>query len=484
MPYVLGVDVGSSRIAAVLCRRTGGSWAEAETVRLGATSSTCTETLYLDESGFLRLGPDAEEPAAARPERAVRGIMRRVGDPYPVVLGSELWEAEDLAAGAISSIVERAGAQEGEPPERVAVTHPPYWGEHRRDVLVRALHRQDLRQVVLVPEPAALAESHAALESVADDTRLATCSLGAARCTAGVLRSNAGAGFELFGDVCTTADIGGDRFDDLLVDHVVAQGIGTVDDLDPDTPAHRAAGRRLRAECERAKIELSERSEVTVTVALAGRSATVQLVRAELDRLVEPVVEAAADTLLRALRQAPQPPDTVVLAGGSAAVPFVAGTISNRVPCRVVVAPRPELTAARGASVVARRGTGTPRTPPPSERHTTVIERQPAVVVDFPRPRPGDSPGERPPPPPIELEPLELPDRRLATRVTSAIRPGVLSALVVAVIAAGVVLTFVLHNGSAANQPPPGRLRGNPAGTTTSSAPHQPGTTGSNGGGR
>ncbi|MFD1050633.1 hypothetical protein ACFQ1S_36465 [Kibdelosporangium lantanae] len=35
MPYVLGVDVGTSRTAAAVCRQTGSTWADAETVRLG-----------------------------------------------------------------------------------------------------------------------------------------------------------------------------------------------------------------------------------------------------------------------------------------------------------------------------------------------------------------------------------------------------------------------------------------------------------------
>lgn len=467
MPYVLGVDVGSSRIAAMLCRRAGESWAESEPVELDAGSSTCPATLYLDDAEYLLLGPDAEEPATARPTRAAHAIMTRVGDRHPMVLGGQTWAAEDLAAGAISSVVRRVGADEDEPPERVAVTHPAWWGTHRRDALAGALRRQDVGRLALVPETAALAENHAALESVPEETTVGTCSLGARHCTAALLRKDARGVFAPVGAACTAEGVGGGRFDDLLLDYVATRAGAPLDDLDPDEPAHRDAIRRLRTDCENAKIALSTRAAVELPVTVAGQSSTVRIERDELDRLLEPVVAAAADTVERAVRYGSQPPATAVLAGGSAAVPLVASAVSARLACRVVVAPRPELAAARGACVVARLGAGTPRTPPPSERHTTVIERQPPAAVQFPEPRTAASAGERPPPPPIELEPLELPDRRLVTRITSTVRPGVLSALVVALVAAGVVLTFVLHgDGGGAN--PRGRLTGK---ATTTSAP-------------
>lgn len=479
MPYVLGVDVGSGRVAATLCRRSGAHWAESEPLALGETEPTCSSTLFLDGAGYVLLGAEAEQRASGEPARAVRDVAAGVGDGVGVPLGEQTWPAEELTAAAIGSVLGRAAEDEGEAPERVGITHPPGWGPHRRGALQDALRGQGHDAVVLVPRPAAVAERLAALTRIEPAATVAVCSLGAHRSAAAVLRRNDHGAFDLLGDVAGADDVAGERLDDLLVAHVLAQAGDSLGTLDPEVPAHRAALRRLRADCERAKRELSAGTEATVPVTVGDDVTMLRVTRAEFERLAAPVLDATFDTVRRACAQAAEHPVITGLAGGSAAIPLLARRAAERCDGRIVVEARPELTAAAGAALVARRTAAGLQRGPASEQHTALIPAQapaPAAVAGFPEPAARRAAGERPAPPPMELPRLELPDRRLLARLSSTLHPGVLSALVVAVIAAGVVLTFVLHSGGSGH-PAHRPLRGNRAApTATSTAPPHPAT--------
>lgn len=477
MPYVLGVDVGSSRMAAALCRRSGTQWAESEPLPLGADGVTCASTLYLDDAGYLVLGSEADEYAPHHPERATSDLLARVGDAAPVVLGEAAWPAEELAASAISSVVERATSQEGAPPERLALIHPAGWGAYRRDALRGALDRHGVERAVLVPEPAAASERLGVLTRVEPGSTVAVCSIGANRSSGALLRRDDNEAFQLLAHAIGGPGAAGEGLDDVLFEHLHG-GQATPE---PDDPAPQERLRTLRRNCEAAKRELSDREHVTVTVPGQADARRVPVTRTEFERLAAPVIDAALDTLRRAVRQAQQPAGSVVLLGGCAAIPLVRHAAAAEFGNRIVVEAAPELTAAHGACAVARRtAAAATGLPPASEQHTGVIPAAAPPAIEeqapiFPEPMPRSPAGERPEPPPIEIAPLDLPDRRLVARFASALHPGVRSAVVVAVIAAGVVLTFVLRDGSGAAQSP---LRGGGVARPSASvtAPSNPGT--------
>ncbi|MGH3435827.1 MAG: Hsp70 family protein [Sciscionella sp.] len=458
MPYVLGVDVGSSRMTAALCRRDGTAWGEPKIVRLGIRSASSAATLYLADAGTAAIGDDAEERARAEPGRVVRGIMRRVGDGIPVVLGGEMWAAEDLASSMICSIVEQVGIDEGEAAEWVVATHPPHWGSHQRAALHGALQRQGLPECTLLSEPVVIGRRHAVVDRVDAGDIVGIYLLGASDGRATVLRSTATGGFDLLANSGSGEAVGGARFDDMLADHVHAALGRHAATLDSTDRAHLLALRRLRWECTRAKEVLSTAFEVTIPVVLPGLRTEIRITRREFEKMIEPEVHCGIDTLERALRCAGVDPDrltAVVLAGGSAGIPLVAESLSARLGCRIAVEAQPELAAARGAAMAGRwHAPGTRSAPPLSERHTTVIVPAPRTAMVLPEVPNGPAAAGSPPPrPSMEIPPLELPDRSLTARLAPALRPGVLSALVVAVIAIGAVLTFMVDSGQAGSQP-------------------------------
>jgi molecular chaperone DnaK (HSP70) len=450
MPYVLGVDVGTSRTRAAVCRHTAAGWSDPVPVPLGARHPGVPTVVYLGADRSALVGDEAERHASTDPVRVGRGFLGRVGDDVPLVLGGVHCTGHELTAVLIRWTVDRVAEHEGGAADAVVVTHPGGWGPHRTSSLRHELARQELPDVTLLAAPVALAEGCPARGDV-----LATYRLGAGGAEAAVLRRGRTGAFELVAHADGTEAVGGGHFDDAIVDCVRDQVGRALDDLDPADPDAWLAMARLRGVCTGAKELLSTEAEVMVPVRLPAAPADIRVTRADFERVIRPAVTAGAGLLPRLVRTTGLPPAAVVLAGGSVRVPLVAELLRAAAAAPVVVAADPEASVAAGAATAARRfvtGPDPERVPRGARDTTELIERSaiaeyageqaldPAdVAVRF-----GADPPSRPP---VGLLPIELPAPRLVPRLLSSIRPAALTASTIALAAVGIVLTFMLESG-------------------------------------
>ncbi|MFC0113137.1 Hsp70 family protein [Kibdelosporangium aridum] len=423
MPYVLGIDVGTCRTAAALCRQNGSTWGDAETVQLGERTATAPTVVYFAADGTVVVGDAADRNAASDPANAARDFARRIGDEVPLMVGREVCTAETLTAVLITWAVNEVSTAEGEPPKHVVVTHPADWGNHRRRLLHRALRQTNLDNVTLLPEPVAIGENHAAAEDVQPGDALGVYDLGASGLAVAVVRRSQVGTFDVLNSAESVDSNGGYSFDDVVFEYVRNQG-GGIDPADPDAWPKLA---RLRQECVAAKEFLSASTEATVREVL--------LTRAEFEEMIRTSVQAGIEELLRIIRPATDL-KTVVVSGGSARIPLVSELVKAEVPSRTVIAPEPELACARGAAIVASRLAPAPQAAP----------------------APVTSSDEAPPPPPrphIEVTPLELPAPRKAMRALTG-KPKLVGGVSALVLAAGVGLTFYMRSEDPPKPPAPG----------------------------
>ncbi len=479
MPYVLGVDVGTSRTRAAVCRHTTAGWSDPVPVQLGARHPGVPTVVYLAADRSALVGEEAERHAGTDPVRIGRGFPGRVGDEVPLVLGGVCCGAHELTAVLIRWTVDRVAEREGGPADVVVVTHPAAWGPHRKALLHHELVRQNLPDVTLVPAPVALAEG----SSVRGDV-VATYSLGAAGAEAAVVRRGRAGTFELVAHAEGTEAVGGGHFDDAIVECVRDQVGRVLDELDPADPDAWLAMARLRGVCTGAKELLSTEAEVMVPVRLPAAPADIRVTRADFERVIRPAVTAGAGLLPRTVRTSGVVPAAVVLAGGSVRVPLVAELLRAAAPAPVVDVTDPEVSVAAGAATAARKivtGPDPERVPRGARDATAVIERSaiaeyageqaldPAdVAVRF-----GTDPPARPP---VELFPIDLPAPSLVPRLLSSIRPAALTASTIALAAVGIVLTFMLESGHASPANPlhlgPAQPPSTRSATTSSGAAH------------
>ena len=148
--YRLGIDLGTTYTAAVVCRRSGpdAPWSEPEIVALGSQSASVASVLYLgsDEQGAttVLVGEAAERRGLTEPDRVVRQFKRRIGDDVPLVVGDAVHTAHELAARLGRWVVDKVAEREGGPADAIAVTHPAAWGDHKKDLLAGALRQVGL----------------------------------------------------------------------------------------------------------------------------------------------------------------------------------------------------------------------------------------------------------------------------------------------------------------------------------------------------
>jgi molecular chaperone DnaK len=464
MPYVLGVDVGTSRTRAAVCRETPAGWTDPVPVPLGTRHPGVPTVVYLAPDRSVVVGEEAERHAGGDPVRVARGFSRRIGDDVPLVLGGFPCTAQELTAVLVRWVVDRVAEGEDGSAERLVVTHPAEWGVHRKTLLHHELTRQGLGEAMLLAEPIAVAEGHTT-GPLAPGDLLATYGLGAGTAAAAVLRRTTVGTFELVADTTAGEPVGGGHFDDAVVECVREQLGRALDGLDPADPQAWLAMARLRGMCTGAKEMLSTEAEVIVPVRLPEEPADVRVTRADFERIIRPAVAAGTDLLLRTVRGAgAETKDlaAVVLTGGSVRVPLVVSQLGAALPAKPVVGPDPETTVASGAAIAARRLlTGPDDTVPPQEpaEYTDVIQRsaialyagEQALDPDDVAAEFGADPPARPP---VDVIPIELPERRLLRRLLSGIRPATLTVSVIVLAAAGIVLTFVLESGSGSHPNP------------------------------
>lgn len=470
MPYVLGVDVGTSRTRAAVSRRTRAGWSDPVLFGLGAHAPGVPTVLYLAPDRSAVVGEDAERHAPGEPGRVARGFSRRIGDDVPLVLGGATCTPEELTAVLLRWVTDLVAGVEGGPAAQVVVTHPSGWGAHRRMLLHRELVRQGLPETTLVPEPIAVAEGHSRHDPgrFAPGDALAVLNVGAGVPEAAVVRRADSGRFELLANAEAAEELGGTHYDDALVEFVRGELGAAVTDLDPADPNTLSAMARLRGLCTEAKEMLSSEVEVSLPVRLPGTSADLRITRADLERMIRPAVAATVDLLPRTVAAAgAERLVGSVLVGGSAVVPLLGESVRAAARARLVAEPDPGAAVAIGAAVAARQiaaGPDAVAVPLASAEETTVFPRvddplpagHPAALAALDLSGDGavieddDAP---PPRPPHDLTPLDLPDRSLLGRLLPGVKPVVVTVATIVLFAVGVALTFVFQQGSGGSQP-------------------------------
>ncbi|WP_435207607.1 Hsp70 family protein [Micromonospora sp. bgisy143] len=408
MPYVLGIDIGSTNTAAAVARRDGRTWTRPEAVPLNAGSPLVPSVLHLAEDGALHIGGPATDDGS----RTTRDFVRRIGDDVPLLLGGEACPPQTLTAELTAWVVEQVHAAEGGPAEAVVLSHPASWRPYRRELLRRALVDLGLRTVTLLPRTVTVAESHAARGFAG--TTAAVYALGGASFEAALVRRTLRGTYESFGTPQGLDPIGGADFDELLATHVrtvLSRELAAIGRRD-----HHAALRGLPAECDRVKRALTVEPAADVVLSLPTGPARIPVTRAQFEAMIRPTVQATVDLLLRTVHGAGLTPtqlDGVLLAGGSTRIPLVSELITTALGVPVEVEPDAQLTAATGAAhaacqVVSPRPR--PRPPAPVRDPAPAAAGGRAVIPALRRPRDhATDPGDPPPRPPVRILPLDLP---------------------------------------------------------------------------
>jgi molecular chaperone DnaK len=351
MSRVVGIDLGTTNsCVAVIDGDAPVVIANAEGTR------TTPSVIGFAQTGERLVGQAARRQAMTNAENTIYAVKRLMGRkfedaevqrhvltcPYEVV-SAENGDAHvrvrgrDFSPPEVSALVlqkMRQTAEDwlGEPVTEAVITVPAYFDDAQRQATKDAGRIAGLSVLRIVNEPTAAALAYGMETEGAQ--RVAVYDLGGGTFDISILELSDG----VFRVRSTAGDtfLGGEDFDNAIVEHLLATFTERNDGM--DLRGDRMALQRLKESAERAKIELSsgQRTEINLPFIAAGADGPrhLQLVfeRAELEALVEPLVQATLEPCRRALEDAGMTPpdiDVVILVGGQTRMPRIQALVAD-----------------------------------------------------------------------------------------------------------------------------------------------------------
>jgi len=337
-------------------------------IDLGTTNSLVA---YVDEAtGLPRVIPDAEgrpllpsvvaftpdgivvgeaarRQLARRPADTVYSVKRLMGRgfedvkdetrylPFRILPGEGLVKLAvggrevtppEVSAAVLKALKERAERHFGQAVEKAVVTVPAYFNDAQRQATKDAGRIAGLDVVRIVNEPTAASLAYG-LHHLSEGV-IAVYDLGGGTFDVSILKTKDG----VFEVLATNGDthLGGDDLDRVLalwlLEDIAVRHHAELDRDCVDLARDPEAMQELRLAAEAAKIRLSAEERTTLTIPFAGFTYRREITRAELERLVEPLVARTLGPCRRALADAGLTAadiGEVVLVGGSTRVPLV-----------------------------------------------------------------------------------------------------------------------------------------------------------------
>ena len=293
------------------------------------------------------VGEAARRQLARRPADTVYSVKRLMGRgfedvkdearylPFRILPGDGLVRLAvggrevtppEVSAAVLKALKERAERHFGESVDKAVVTVPAYFNDAQRQATKDAGRIAGLDVVRIVNEPTAASLAYG-LQRLSEGV-IAVYDLGGGTFDVSILKTNDG----VFEVLATNGDthLGGDDLDRVLalwlLEDIAVRHHAELDRDCVDLARDPEAMQELRLAAEAAKIRLSTNERTTLTIPFAGFTYRRDITRAELERLVEPLVTRTLGPARRALADAglePKDIDQVVLVGGSTRVPLV-----------------------------------------------------------------------------------------------------------------------------------------------------------------
>ncbi|KPJ63326.1 MAG: molecular chaperone DnaK [Planctomycetes bacterium DG_23] len=345
---IIGIDLGTTNSVVAVME---GSKA---TVITNAEGSRITPSVVaFTDRGERLVGQLAKRQAITNPTNTVYSIKRFMGRrhneveeeekmvPFEIVGGAnELvkikvrdkdYTPPELSAMVLQNLKETAENYLGEKIKRAVITVPAYFNDSQRQATKEAgiIAGFDVERIINEPTAASLAYG---LEKKKNE-RIAVFDLGGGTFDISILDVGEG----VFEVMATNGDthLGGDNFDQVLIDWIVAE---FKKDQAIDLSGDPMAMQRLKEAAEKAKCELSTRPETDINLPFITADQTgpkhlqMKLTRSQFEQMVEHLVERTRGPVMQAMDDAkisPEQIDEVILVGGATRMPCIQATVKE-----------------------------------------------------------------------------------------------------------------------------------------------------------
>ena len=319
MSKIIGIDLGTTNSCVSIFE--GG---EAHVIA-NAEGGRTTPSVVSFKKGEIIVGEKAKRQALVNPDTII-SIKRKMGTSEKVKANGKEYTPEEVSAMILSDLKKTAEAYLGEKVTKAVITVPAYFNDAQRQATKNAGKIAGLEVERIINEPTAAALAYG-LDKQNTNEKILVYDLGGGTFDVSILELGDGV-FEVL-STSGNNHLGGDDFDNRLVDYIVSEikkeeGVDLSDD--------KMAMQRIKEAAEKAKKDLSGMTSTQVSLPFIAQvdgapvNFEIDITRAKFESLISDLVDSTLEPVRKALKDAKLSKsdiDKVILVGGSTRIPMV-----------------------------------------------------------------------------------------------------------------------------------------------------------------
>ena len=342
MGKIIGIDLGTTNSCVAVMEGK-----EPVVIANSEGKRTTPSIVGFIKDGERKIGDPAKRQAVTNPEKTIYSIKRFMGSsfdevknestkvPYKIIkensspkvqINDRTYSPQEISAAILQKMKQTAEDYLGQSVTEAVITVPAYFNDAQRQATKEAGEIAGLTVKRIINEPTAAALAYG-LDKMSKDMKIVVFDCGGGTHDVSVLELGDG----VFEVLSTDGDthLGGDDFDQSLIDHLVSE---FKKDNGMDISKDPMALQRLREAAEKAKIELSSSPQTEINLPYVTADSTgpkhlvMTITKSKFDQLTQSLVDRTIKPCESALKNAklnPSDIDEIILVGGSTRIPAI-----------------------------------------------------------------------------------------------------------------------------------------------------------------
>ena len=323
---ILGIDLGTTNSCISIIE--GG---KATVIPNAEGARTTPSVVHISEDGERVVGEHAKKQAIVKPKETVLSIKTHMGEDYKVNIHGKDYTPQEVSAMTLGKLKSDAEAYLGEKITKAVITVPAYFSDSQRQATKDAGKIAGLEVERIINEPTAAALAYGLDKDEAHN--ILVFDFGGGTFDVSVLELDDG----VFEVKSTAGDnkLGGDNVDEVLVNYIA-------DDFKKehgiDLKADPQSAQRIKLAAEKAKIELSSKTEVQISEPFITADASgpkhldLKITQAKFNELIGPILDKLKVPTTQAIKDSGlsnSEINKIILVGGSTRIPAVQNLVKE-----------------------------------------------------------------------------------------------------------------------------------------------------------
>ncbi len=348
MSKIIGIDLGTTNSCVAIYD--GG---EAKVIA-NAEGGRTTPSVVAFKKGEMIVGDKAKRQAIVNPD-TISSIKRLMGkEDAKVKANGKEYRPEEISAMILGDLKKTAEAYLGEKVTKAVITVPAYFNDAQRQATKNAGKIAGLEVERIINEPTAAAFAYG-IDKQDKNEKILVYDLGGGTFDVSILELGDGV-FEVL-STSGNNHLGGDDFDNRLVDYILEQ---IKKEEDVDLRDDKMAMQRIKEAAEKAKKDLSGMTSTQISLPFIAQvdgtpvNFEMDITRAKFESLIEDLVNSTLEPVKKALKDASLTKsdiDKVILVGGSTRIPMVQELVKKETGKEPSKEVNPDEVVAMGAAI-------------------------------------------------------------------------------------------------------------------------------------